>query len=94
MSYVNVLTFHTYFTYCILKHQFLFSNEETQQIRQVSHMLDKLRVEEGEVVEKVRVDIHDDDLLRRSQVGGHGSKLGVKVRNVFMMFLLTRERLD
>ena len=57
-------------------------------------MLNKLRVEEGEVVEKVRVDIHDDDLLRRSQVGGHGSKLGVKVRNVFMMFLLRRERLD
>ena len=28
-------------------------------------MLDKLRVEEGEIVEKVRVDVHDDDLLRR-----------------------------
>lgn len=51
------------------------------------HLLHEFWVKEGEVLEELRVDIDDDDLLRRGQIGGGGCELGVKVRNVFLMFL-------
>ena len=51
------------------------------------HLLHEFWVKEGEVLEELRVDIDDDDLLRRGQIGGGSCELGVKVRNVFLMFL-------
>ena len=50
-------------------------------------MLNEFRVEEGEVLEDVGVDIDEDDLLYRRQVCSCSRELGVKVRNVFVMFL-------